>query len=891
MQVNIQILNKNNNASYTANEDVIFTDNYNETLDSMNLKLAHLSSEIDIEPFDKVVVIFSNNNTVIKTKYYCVNTYSVRQDTIGIDNAKYTYDISLFSETKELEGVLCPNLTITPLKTGTKRSVWDYLQHYLNLYGNKVRSSTGWRAKWRYNSDTGTSVETKFDAIECPEMQWNQPTLREVITDLMMVADCIPTMSNNIISYIDLTKKNDPITNFNYLEKSQSADNYVSELKMDMQNVLQTQINGIRNTSTTIEYIKLSSNDYLITSENIHLKTTFPILNVKHLWMTMITPPTTDTQETNGKIYTVDLMNFNTKNFVKEYQQYITLPVAYRTTQIAGGHEDEYQNYNLYFNRGSNTITGFTNISKGFLWTTTDTLNLLKDYMFEAGYSEGFIPTFSGRSHAVNTYFSTLFKIEYETTTDQVFSASKDKVKNKRVVMDNQTNSWVDAYSQGFLEYQKANRLGNQVVMFNQRVSSLANAIQIGDYYGDVVIYQTQYQIYSNHIEVNAYGTKDYILRNYWTGINSKIRTWVNARDEAMIRHELEKYYCQLSFNAHDEKITLTEDVGGKIAKFIQASTDNTSTMLPIQYSALKTTTASGNQPVSNSYIYSKELISRIIGNSYVFTTGFDDNYEAGRKIDSEITTSAISNGEYGGDGKWIEPRITSGTVQTTNNVSGIPTEPMKYTDNNGEFETLQTILFTNVVEEQQTGNSLTPTQYKNVLWRTFQKPLLDTTKVNGEAYNESKTYYKDNKEIFKVSYQFEIYTDESDLFFTKYLLANNPIIFDSQRSVETLVYAGTGWREDGELPANAQEIQDASLSIARVHMTNSTTRIDVVGLPEQKNIFICDENGKVMVGIKANKLAYDSNTNRYKVSFYLNILLDRDLSIYDANNFITGEI
>ena len=58
-------------------------------------------------------------------------------------------------------------------------------------------------------------------------------------------------------------------------------------------------------------------------------------------------------------------------------------------------------------------------------------------------------------------WYNALFKVEYETLEGCLFRASKNgNVEHQRVVIDNQTNSYVDSSLQGFMEYQKANRLG-----------------------------------------------------------------------------------------------------------------------------------------------------------------------------------------------------------------------------------------------------------------------------------------------------------------------------------------------------------------------------------------------------------------------------------------------
>ena len=164
----------------------------------------------------------------------------------------------------------------------------------------------------------------------------------------------------------------------------------------------------------------------------------------------------------------------------------------------------------------------------------------------------------------LSRWYTTFFKIEYETTVDTVFQAGRTEAPtHERIITDNQTNSFVDAYNQGFMEYQKANRLGNQQLHINARYENdYSNILKIGDYYEDSIVFQTQYQIYKNHVEVNASATKDYILRDYFTGVKARIRSWKIAdASQALVRHDLNKYYLEFSEKAKQEEISSSTEI------------------------------------------------------------------------------------------------------------------------------------------------------------------------------------------------------------------------------------------------------------------------------------------------------------------------------------------
>lgn len=1105
MKLNIQVINKNlSNGQFKAYpfiENSLYINNYNETLDSFKGRIVHQEDPIDIEPYDDVKITGDDGTT----RYMMVERKSIRQETIGADNKYYTYELELCSQIKHLEGIVCPNLSITPLRVGTKRSIYEYLRRYLDLYGYKRRilhtKTTSQFVNLTQNPNTytiritddafkGNNIKTvragfvtltmtitniswstvgnqvvvtinytgtpiiqvqalniyvdyltfdneyhfsqrvidKFSQIDAPETQWNAPTLREVFNDLFLMGDCIPTMQNGEIDYIDLTKRYDEIhdSDVNYIERSQSADDYVSEIKMDMQNVLQTSMDGVRNVCTTTEYVTLSSNSYLITSENAILKTTYPILNIKHLWVGIFVPGTlTQNATTKANFIIRDLMDFNGQSYVKEAQEYSTLKIAYRLNDIEAGSESEFQNYNLSFQRNGRDITGFTNQSKGILWEIETTLNLLKDAIVKDARARG-ETTLSNdelRLHQINAYFSTFFKIEYETMTDQVFTASKQHAKNKRTIVDNQTNSWVDAYTQGFMEYQKANRLGNEVYVFNQRVNSIANAIKIGDFYyvtendipRAIIIYQTQYQIFSDHIEVNAIGTKDYILRNYWTGVNSKIRTWVNAKDEAMVRHELVKFYGEISFTPHNELESITNDYD--IAQLMSLGIKTGVSNKQIQYSAIQTKTIDGLvRPINNlagtiwhlnstidwqyiisdaeypnttgtidvtfeiihegirtiynqiliknytpsgssttqhimhfidedgedfavwndtagwvqdyyrtfaitggnqatnynlakffinngelietAYKYTVETISRVIGQSIVITTGFNDNYLIANVVKTGadgIEESSISPIFYRkGDGQgYQEPIIMNNHLIETlvSGVRGIPTVSVSYTDENGEFIECNVEFFTTL--EQPIEEDMNEDKQKAFYLETMARPITSIERIDDIRLNVKKDFYKDNKEIFKLSTQLEILGSD-EIYTTKYLLMNNRIIQDQSTIREVRYYLSN---QDTDVVPREKLPDDAVMfnpTATYTHISNTCQKVKLEWANTQalqgRILYITDHNNNIMVGMACRPKSVDPFTTQY-TEFYINVYADRDTRYYDENGIVKGEI
>ena len=274
---------------YQIAEGAVFVENGNETLDSGTIILAQLKKKIQIEPYD-VVIIYSTEDSKckIKQRRMCVDTYTCTQT--SLDPAIYKYEISLFSETKLLEGVLLPSLSITK-RPGTM-NVYGYINQYLNEYGPKTYinpSNLTGTAKFTLSS----RISSKFGSPQCPEMQWNEPTLREVLNDLMMVKDCIPIVKNNVIDYMDLSQEGNEITaeqrkHINYITETQSSQDYVSEIKMNVKNALNNPTVATISSYDDVDIPKSASilieengyknfETYQLTTERLKLETQLPI--------------------------------------------------------------------------------------------------------------------------------------------------------------------------------------------------------------------------------------------------------------------------------------------------------------------------------------------------------------------------------------------------------------------------------------------------------------------------------------------------------------------------------------------------------------------------------------------------------------------------------------
>jgi len=941
ISMKLKILNKNllDEDDYTSSQPYDIDDGFNitsvknETLDSGVVVISNLKSTVEMEPYDIVELLYDDDTLF---KRMCIDTYT--EQMLCINPKIYKYEIHLFSETKQLEGAVLPNLKITSLKNQAQRSVFHYIDQYMSEYCPRIRVASGSSYTWVRKWSIASRVITKFNSIDCPEMQWNTPTLREVLNDLMMIADCIPIIKDGKLDYMDLTDS--PSTNneledvsddkhINYITKSKSSEDYVSELQVKLENVTNT-AQGVNNLVTHIEFVPFEcpENQVTLTTRNVVAKTRYPIYNLKK--MTILYPITV--KDSNNNVFTKWVETELTRiqgndsifSLVFERQEWLTKPVTfmYVSNQDTFLYDidkwKDYQNWSLYYTRGSNEISGFEK-SDTFAWHTENFLPDLLEALYYAKYHYG--PDDGYDVYRITKWYNVFFKIEYETLEGCMFRASKgENQSNTRVVIDNQTNSYVDSSLQGFLEYQKANRLGNEQLQINARypINYTGHMIDIGDTYEDTVIYQVQKQYFREHIEVNALATKNYILRDYFTGVKSKIRSWaVVSGSEAYTRHDLIKYYCEFSYAPSVETVGLEEFEDNEHLNMIEYLTTpfNTAhygtTALNVAYVRTWLKTNEGTAAEETTYYpeqfnvvtpsyYCLDLMSRVVGNSIVLTFEMLDNYWAGKSyhttedpIDGSIDDVYIrtSDIEVGTDMLSGQPYLglASQSIVGSGANGGVPMYQHRYTDDNGEFTGGEIILGNGIVNGNYSATSLDNTNWAEwtangwvlnsntepFVWSLYQRPrvyewsIYDTTNTPKQYdYYVARIpfrFSKDSQEITNISTQFEFCSNTTDICFGKKWVTSQAMVYTQFESVTFYArffnHKKYDFRRPDVIPSGIPE-HSYTLTISKSYI-NKTTATLTFKLPASSATI--GELGLLMNELKQSCCyIVDSNNNVY---------------------------
>ena len=758
---------------FNITEGAVFTENYNETLDSGTIILPQLENEIEIEPFD-VMYIYSTDGK-INSRYMCVDSPDSFQ--ISLDPEIFQYQITLCSLTKMLEGILLPSISIT--KSNLNRSVGFYLNQYIKQYGTKLDSGETQGARSN-KFNLSSLATTKFNNIICPEMQWNEPTLREVLTDLMMVADCIPIVEKGTgntydINFIDITQIGSEISTvqrkgINYIRKSQSSADYVSEIKTKIVNSI-----GQDEKTQICEWISFRNYEtYLLTTENLKVETSYPIWKLnnftirvygnvgvffRHIGGGQNYSYTASNRIVDGVFYSSSIKD------VLEYGEWQTKDIFYAGYQYTVPYSTTYQNTCLYYIRGQKGIYNFNNkVEKvGIFWVpyTDSVLELILEnadnrFDFDDIIDEAIreLEIEDPDDYQITANFSNVsfkdmaFKLDYETEGEYALRVSKgvnsgDFVpRNQRQIVDNQTQNYVNAKQYGILEYLKANRLGNRVKLINGRYEDNENDIpQLAQTLNGSIIFRKEISVYENFIKTNYQATDNYVLRDYFTGVKSKLRSWrIVSGNEAFTRSDIIKFYINSNLSSISNAnyilpvYSTKEEYINKFNYCVVKFNLGFNNYLPNHNDMLY----KGNDYGVDGYMMEFQKI--ISGNSILFTF---------KALDNAIIGKYVEDDDYD---------IGSG-------VKGMAQQNCPYVDSNGE----------------NVGGVIYFYENYSISDKTFgvQKALNDLlpcVSMNNANYSGLSnlvakipfSFRKDNKEITQITIQFEFNENANDIFIGK---------------------------------------------------------------------------------------------------------------------------
>lgn len=740
----------NNGSNIAIKDGAVYTDVLGETLDSGVFVFTNVG-KINIKDFQ--TLIFAGTN--IETKTQLVDAYLYDVSSYGNTN-EFKYQVNTFSETKELERITLPSVSITQSLDSSVEpiKVYDEIYRFVSEYSPKIRvySSLGqWEWKAKFTIDQ--KVYDKFSTIDCPEMQWDKPTLREVLNDLFLVADCIVVLKGNVISYYDLTIRGHELNEsiFKTETGSSGSQDAIGELTLNLQQAIG------KKTTRVIEYVGFrNSSEGILTTSNVQLETSKPIYSIKKITYCGSLPFRLGGGIGQSGVDSWVYSEVDITRRVMEYDAYKLLKKEYLITQYwyelppANPIYKEYIQFNIYYTRGTKIISGFVPQDLQILIPLNNQFCSVLASTFEDERR---------RADLVYTFnFEGYFKIEYETLNDVCVNVGKTNEQdffNNRV-FNQQSNSFVDLSNEGIFEYLKINRLGNEIHKRYGTFASESELPKLGDTLNDEVLFQREISYFDAEIKLVAYFTKNYILQNYFTAVKSKKRSWqIMSSKDALTKLDNIKYYCELSFERRYE--TLSYQIDSQIAYNLACACQTNSGDFSLKTLVLYTEKGTDRFPTLDTsqafkwgFGYQSDLSNEIFGNSIILTFNLQDNYSVGTRL------SIVDN-------------------YSVNTI-------LPYCDSNANFDKM-VIRFCNYLDAADgefiwstfTANDNSSTISTNRRNKSYQKPLVSAF-VGEYRLEIENNHKKDNREIIALTTQLEFCTDTKNIIFTKKFLENQPL-------------------------------------------------------------------------------------------------------------------
>ena len=807
-----------NGKNYDIAVGFTLSDKKNEYLDSGNIILNHVE-EFDIEPFNDVI-IYDKDDASFK-KHFLVDKYE--KSRLALTENCYKYKIALMSETKGLEKIQLPNVSITqPLNISLKKSVYQYMLEFVERYNIKIKvgGDTSWEYQNKYTLDS--SLNDIFSNVYAPDFSLNNPNLKDVLTQLMLTKDRIPKVEDNVIKAYDLTSRNGVFVfdsnKENYIVESQSSDEYAQNLKTNYTNALSQ-----NRSARVIEKLGFRNSDVgLLTLENMRLETRFPIYKINKIYMCYYKKVNIIDSESNVKekwflckqdITPLIKLNSERNVLSEDWEDF---------DDVMPGSIDQLGKYKLCtlgYNIGDNTITGwgetYSYVKKGTWWNTEksyieniyiacEKLSPMGIYSYNFFGGEDFIIGFNEAS--VNNIISPfnsgakdvgiqeavklksfIFEIDYNAFYNGTVIHSKDHNFGSLCDNDNQNQSLSLLEASGLFAKEKINRLGNKEYIINGRYNSLSEVKPLGSVWGnDIIVYFREIAIYEHFVEVTYHLIKDYVLRNYYTSVWAKHRTYnLMPYEESVRRSENEKVFL---FMSKDKSYDEIEDYFN-FSNFNGAESNDFYKVMMSAFSETKKITSKnlidlskqinyGYFNVNNNYFLS-DINSFVSGYSLCFNISMFDNVSAGTYISSpnpNLNLGLIeedSDSLTGSEQKWLlmVDSVETGQIQ---NISIC----LAHIDNDNQY--YDGVLYDYDVTTDTTINNL----YLNNLLG-LPKTTPDELNLNYEI-NYSREVNKDNKEVLDYTFQIEPISDNDNILFSQWFMKLNDLLGQYQKSKTT---------------------------------------------------------------------------------------------------------
>lgn len=664
--------------------------------------------EIAIEPMDEVI---------LDGKYFYVAT--IKRRIASFTPVKtYNYEIGLISPTIYLQRVTLPNRGVTQPITGTKWSIYDKMNHYRVIYAPSLTFSD--------------DLIALTSEVDCPEMQWTQPTLYEVFNDLLGVLGCVVTMPNfTTISYLDLSARGDEIdeTLLNDEEVTQSIEDYADELEIDAKNAVYPE----QNIETYERLVLKTTQSSLLTLDNAELILGKGIHQIEKMFVDYY-DETTETA-----------MSLDMTDYIAEKKIYNTYRKSSSLNII---HEKDYKRNAVYYSEGERVIGGFGYDENGILGIDTPRaiINIICDITNQTVLSSGFTNA--------NKIFELGFRVWYVSSEDIKFRVKKDSIiAPTNTLINNQETSHVDIRALAKNNQDTVNRMGNPIKIIYGRYDTLNAIPEIGDTLGDYVLTSQTIRKNFDTYEFTGELTKYYVMKNMFTAIKNRKRyTQYESASQAFLSEHVNRYVV---------KATTVSNINYEVwESYLMMFARNNNRLKMIVANIIY------NDDPTREFLMNHSV--HWLGNNVVrVNVRMDDNYSAGVRVEKK-------------------------TVFLVSNQYSVVDTP--YVDDRGEFEALELLLYKENPILSLNPNFLASGDIarEDAIDRARSYPLIDNglaLPASDIVFDTDVLYrYKDNREITSETLQFYFQRD-SHVFIGDYYYRHNPLHYYGDTDVTLFIW------------------------------------------------------------------------------------------------------
>ena len=776
---------------------LVLSETLNEELDSMSLIINNIA-RTTFEPFEDVTVTFTNEVTMT----FYVNTYV--ENVINAKSNLYSYSIELISRTKILERVILPNLKIRKNLSGNIKTIGYYIRNVV--------------APHIYKQFPFLILDNAYDdlTMECPEIEWNHPTAKQVINDLLSTIEDYPKLckvKGNKVSFIELNIEGHDISSLDKAldENHQEMQNHANNIIVDTQNVIpDTSIpNGkMYLTARANGSAILSTDNADIIIPNAKLESVNRLL-LNKVYVKFVSPGPIPIGG-GSPVSELDISSLPLSKYVVEKSVYDSLPSSVVSNP---SHPERYKQWYLYFEQGGNTIGGMNENSSWFLTIPSANIwrviNLaLKEYL-DARFSAYAVDYWTP-----NDVRDMVFFVEYCSSNDARTKVVKNKEESKDV-------SFYQQQQQGLIDYpsfirstlEDVNRMGNEEKIIDAIVP-LNKIPELGDYIGEYILCKREVAFYKDFAIFKGYLTKKYIKKVKFYGVTNRQKYTQLAQANEMVTREEFNY----------KKIIFTFDsnfYSNNLSEFMVNYFDNSK---PCNISEVQLWT---NAMVSNVALVPQILIGE---KTLTMTCECYDNYSVGLKVTED-------------DGQQIQDYVP-------------------YVDSNGEINHYYLYFYTG---------------YSGIN-ATNLKEYPETPYGNHQEFYIDNPLYKDNGERLKFTTQFDFRSADSCIVIGKGIAQANSLFSSVNKGGVKLLLSSSRIDEDYPMyPTDATENHEILYALGTNNVvSNITTKGVTIGSAEVINYLNSHHVNSIsfVVGstiiLAINRLP---NNGELKTTFYIRVV------------------